>query len=668
MTSSPSSQPSHEVILAPTMQQESTTPPGSSQRPISGSPIDFPVGSAEQKALSPSPSLLPSEFTEFSSSGSSPSRGGRNTLPSGVFNDTTHIPSRNGSDTRMMHIPPPKNYPSPVDGLPRPPTHFVNKHASMLMYPLIGFEAPVGHPNPSHVHLASNGTLNLDSPQRLGHRRNKTTISDMPGNGGSNTPERAALPRLPKREDPDELLTSEQSGVVGKVRRISFASTRTKYRHKEYIPLENDSMTSPLPVGDQARALSQPHRWLSSVDDMLEPVQASNTPESSPPRIGLANSTFANMSLTGLGSQERRTSIDSTDSGSTVASESWNPVGELESPSEQEHVLKRKSSVVDLKTGLRPVVVDPSQLVEHTVRKLYSFDFFVQAGPKRGVAVADFQYLAHHAPVSDAEWDNLQRHTAPKPYWMPHRQQENVPVSGYDTEEDSEAVSDDGTVSGDEEGLLPAISYQPPTQAFRVFAEDAGSIFEYLSDDEVPALMGFAASLRDDIDFAARPGKVSYEDDSERLYGDMYFPTYVAFKLPRTRKRFSNSKPKTHRRASSLNVLRRVSAQLSKLVGRGPAPEPTYTIYDDGLLDREFEFPVREPTKQRVVSEPLLRRSVQTKDSTQAKKHKRHVSLGRWLHKVVGKDEKAGEDDSPRESLLYRRAERMGEFIMRRRW
>ncbi|KAH7089967.1 hypothetical protein FB567DRAFT_619357, partial [Paraphoma chrysanthemicola] len=299
-TSSPSSQPSRGAVLAPTMQQESTTPPGSPQRPI--------IDPVEQMPFSPSPSILPSEFTKSSSSGSSPSRSDRDTLPSqlpkspsGVFTGTAHIPSRHGAGTRMVHNP------------------------------LVGFEEPVGHHNSSHVHLAGNNSLNLGSPQRLGHRRIKTTIPDMPGIGNSNTTERAPLPHLHKREDHVKLRISEQSGVEGKVSRISSGSTPTKYERREYTPFENDPMTPPLLGADEARALSQPHRWLSSSEDMSEPIHASKTPESSPSRMGQVNSTFANMSLAGTESQQRRASINSTNSGSTVASESWNPVGELES-------------------------------------------------------------------------------------------------------------------------------------------------------------------------------------------------------------------------------------------------------------------------------------------------------------------------------------------------
>jgi hypothetical protein len=225
-------------------------------------------------------------------------------------------------------------------------------------------------------------------------------------------------------------------------------------------------------------------------------------------------------------------------------------------------------------------------------------------------------------------------------------------------------------VPADDQYILPALSYQPSTTSIRVIAEDAGSIFDHVSDEEDATMILTAASYQDDIQDApeAPNAKSKKDDDDERPYGDLYFPTYTAFKIPKIRELTQPSQPELHQRTSSIGFLWRISAHLAKIGGKNREAEPTYSLNDDGLLNRGFQFPVREPEQQRVGSAPLLSQSDGGGSDVPTKKHTRRGSLGRWLHRLGGKVEQGGKDGEARESLLYRGAERAGEFIMRRGW
>jgi hypothetical protein len=568
-------------------------------------------------------------------------------------------------------MPTDKNYSSLMDGIGRPPTPYVERHASMSAQPLNGFPSPIDRKLRGHEPIKSNVTPDIGGSQRLGHRRNKTTVSDMSAILSSVAGDRVSLPTPPRMKASTEPPIEEHLDEEDFRAHVSFAPAQFKYEYAEQTITKHKPVASSIAVPHGARSLYKPHSSFQWNKELLQPIQESSTPESSPA------SSKAMLAVAESAAHDRTASTDSTGSGSTVASDSWNPIDSYAEPSYDEHKLKRKSSVVDLKTGLRPAIADPEQMTWDTVRKLYPLDDYSRGDLAQCIAVRDFAFATCKAPTSEAEWTGVRLAPTPYPTTSTHHKLEaEEPENSSDEEnqafmqhEDAHRHAEECTVPADDQYILPTLSYQPPKTSIRVIAEDAGSIFDHVSDEEDATLKITAASFQGESqDVPESPNTKFENDDDERPYGDLYFPTYTAFKLPKAREQTQPSPTEIHQRTSSIGFLRRVSAHLAKFGVKHRETEPTYTLNDDGLLNRGFQFPVREPEQQRVGSAPLLSQSDGGGSDVPTKKHTRRGSLGRWLHRLGGKVEQGGEDGEARESLLYRGAERAGEFIMRRGW
>jgi hypothetical protein len=542
----------------------------------------------------------------------------------------------------------------------------------MSAQPLNGFPSPIDRKLRGHEPIKSNVTPNLGGPQRLGHRRNKTTISDKSAILSSVAGDRVSLPTPPRMKASTEPPIEEHPDEEDMQAHVRFAPAQFKYEYVEQTVTKHKLVASSIAARDGGRTLYKPHSSLQWNKGLLQPIQELSTPKGSP---ALSRTMLA---VAESAAHDRTASTDSTGSGSTVASDSWNPIDGYAEQSYDEHKLKHKSSVVDLKTGLRPAIADPEQMTWDTVRKLYPLDDYSRGDLAQCIAVRDFAFASCKAPTSKVEWTNAR--LAPPPYSTTSTYHElEAEESEHSSDEEDQALTQnadahrhthESIVPDDDQYILPALSHQPPTTSIRVIAEDAGSIFDHVSDEEYATMMLTAATDQAELQDAPETSQAKSEDghDDERPYGDLYFPTYTAFKLPKTREQTQPSQPELYQHKSSIGFLRRVSAHLAKFGGKNRETEPTYTLNDDGLLNREFQFPVREPEQQRVVSAPLLSQSNGGGSDVPTKKHKRRGSLGRWLHRLGGKVEQGGEDGEARESLLYRGAERAGEFVMRRGW
>jgi hypothetical protein len=542
----------------------------------------------------------------------------------------------------------------------------------MLAQPLNGFPSPFDRKLRGYEPIKSDVTPNLGGPQRVGHRRNKTTISDMSAVLSSVAADHVSLPTPPRMKASTEPPIEEYPDEEDLQAHFSFVPAQFKYEYAEQTLPKHKPVASSIAAGNGARALYKPHNSFKWNKNLLQPIQESSTPEGSPA------SSKVMLAVAESASHDRTASTDSAGSGSTVASDSWNPVDDDAKPSYDEHKLKGRTLVVDLKVGLRPAIADPEQMIWDMARKLYPLNDYRQASLAQFVVLHDFAFATCKAPTSEAEWTNVR--LAPTPYSTTSTHHElEAEESEHSSNEENQALmqheyvhrhAHECMVPADDQYILPALSYQPPTTTIRVIAEDAGSISDHVSDEEGATMMLTAATFQAEIKDAPESPDAKSEDgnDDERPYGDLYFPAYTAFKLPKTRERTQPSQPELHQRMSSIGFLRRVSAHQAKFDPKHRETEPTYSLNDDGLLNREFEFPLREPEQQRVVSAPLLSQSNGGGSDVPTKKHKRHGSLGRWLHRLGGKAEQVEEDGEPRGSLLYRGAECAGEFIMRRGW
>ncbi|KAF2024598.1 hypothetical protein EK21DRAFT_93973 [Setomelanomma holmii] len=623
------------------------------------------------------------QSSSSSSSSSTPTRSDRNLPPSqlpkstsGVFINHTHIPSRHGPCARIVNVPAPEIHPSLADSIERSPSSCVNRHASMPMQPMTGFGPTFGRKPFRSEHSATQSTTPLGSPQRLGHRRNKTTVSDMSTIISTVVAERTDLSFLPESMALIEPPIVEQLEAEERSARVSFAPTQLRYEYAMQTAVKRKPVSLSAKASDGVRTSDQPRRQLKPVADLVQPIQESTTPPGSPAMSEQA------IAVTERPTHEGATSMYSTNSRSTVASDSWNAVDNVVESFVEAHQLKRKLSRADLKVGLRPAIADPELMDMDMVRKLYPLDEKVCAA--QNVVVSDFAFVMRKAPVTAEGWANVQFAQAAHLEEPPNddlqtEEPETISMDQecllaelreepehYDNSEENET----STMPHNGQHLLPTTTYVPPPTTVRIIAEDAGSILGRASDNEThlftdrPASSGAKVAHTSD----AFDADDELSDDDERPYGDLYFPTYTYFKLPKTGAEKRSLPAAPHKRESSLNFLRRISAHLPKLARNRPTSAPAYTLNDDGLLNRDFQFPVAKPDHACVASAPLLVQDDGDEGDVSAKKHKRHVSLGRWLTKLSGQTGNGGADQKPKQSLLHRGAERVEKYIMRKGW
>ncbi|KAF2826487.1 hypothetical protein CC86DRAFT_406750 [Ophiobolus disseminans] len=628
----------------------------------SNTPSGSPSVNADCSLVSPSSS---------SSSGNSALRkDDRMALPSQTFKSPSEpldtnaqIPSQYGVGARMVHIAPSKSSGVlDVSEQPSPP--------SIIRCPsgVLSSQTNAG---------AVLNNQPFDAEQRRTHCRNKQTISNIFEIVGPNP----SFSFEPIIADTPEM---EHDSARSKL----FVASPSKYESIKQTAIKRKPVKSPVPQSFAIQTVSQS---LVGLPDF-------NMMQLSQGYLNLED-TFASDFGHNVSFDHRRSS--SRSSSSTVEFECWNAEEQFEERPNSEHMLKRKACNYDLKnSAFSPISsTNPAEMSGQDVREHYSIQAFAQAGPEYGTSVHDFASVPAKPPVSDECLTNVLH--AP----LSHRSSASVTGFGFEYSDlidlehwqtdtiSQEAISGELEARSDEHKdvddtyILPATVYvppkpdklpvlkeklffvfdeesspprsphaPPPNTAIRVIAEDAGSIMDGTNDVEEiedAVVQRNSRSIVYDYD-----GLLNARDALNFSDGDDIFsvdsPTEEEDRYSR-----SHSRQSVHVPAFS---------------GMRSTTEPTqstgvHSTNDDGLLNRNFQFPTRSQEIQRVASAQLLAASNNDGVDVPSNPPKRRDSLrvrlfNKFKGKGAGKALKA--DDKPRKSLLRRGSARVVSFIGRR--
>jgi hypothetical protein len=231
-------------------------------------------------------------------------------------------------------------------------------------------------------------------PPRSEHKRNKTTISDLPET------------LKPVGVDGQIQLSSSRNSVEidsAKVEapRYMFEFARNAYpapqkpddRFAQQFAIERRSTQS-----SDLKTQNIKDRYLVSSDHSAQPTSLSWQFPEARPQAG----------------HQRRTSEDSIDSSSTVASDSWNPVEDcIASSSKDAPSISNATSLFNFGASSQSQQesghpTDPAQLSWFGLRGTYVLGHVELAGRDHGVVVHDAAYVTGKIPETEEEWANVQ--------------------------------------------------------------------------------------------------------------------------------------------------------------------------------------------------------------------------------------------------------------------
>jgi hypothetical protein len=201
-----------------------------------------------------------------------------------------------------------------------------------------------------------------------------------------------------------------------------------------------------------------------------------------------------------------------------------------------------------------------------------------------------------------------------------------------------------------------------------MIAEVSGSIFDHANGRDTDDNLSSRAELIPHQSTQSTTPRNEAKDDDIDENDDLirdgpYFPTI----MPPFKSRKQDGDAASNKRKRSSSLLKRLSAHILKLTSTKVAGD------ERGHLNRDFQFPSRDGSLQRVVSVPALDDD-RGDDRVQQDKHRRHVSLGGVLKVSRGKgygqkqEEYVVEDLLPRKSFLWRQVEWVNDFLVRRNW
>ena len=351
---------------------------------------DFPPPAYEEGDAT-TPVGTPSSHTPPGSPKTSPSSGSsghassdRDTLPSqlprsalGIFTpDAKHIPTRRGA-IRMVNIPPPQMYPDQVSGLGRPPTPYVTREASMPMPSMDGFGPPYGRQFgattlDSSSSAEGNSMLELAARKLRGHRLNKGTVSDMN--------------ELFKSSD-SELETIPDSSFESSLPVNSSLVSEMDWSHDNSFPgpsSPNEDHGQNGPPGEDLEAAIPETNTIPEVEQRGPNEVWSNAllaPRPSPTPLSEANMAHIQFDF----GREETKSASSNSSGSTVASDSWNPAPP---PLKENHELVK--NLLLFKSITAPREMNLEYMTEEEVREENPLEEFEAGGKEHGIEIHDF--------------------------------------------------------------------------------------------------------------------------------------------------------------------------------------------------------------------------------------------------------------------------------------
>ncbi|KAF1844855.1 uncharacterized protein K460DRAFT_405135 [Cucurbitaria berberidis CBS 394.84] len=469
----------------------------------------------------------------------------RSTLPS-QRQQAPHISSSNrqnisslhGPGARMINVPQTQNH-STVGSLARSPKPVTNQHASMRMLPPMDFGTSSRN-NLSQSNVVESISMpNFDvgaAPPR-GHRRNKTTVSHLSDVYTRNAP----------HDNGAKTIRAVGGDIDMKV---------------------SNSKRATLPAfsfGSSAADLDELTNNIDGFADM-------NLEEKIPTRSSRPNE------QRGKAPRPKHEHMQSNDSSSTVASDSWNVVDPTSAPPKKETGLR-----FDLETGMPSVVgasfMRPETLTSTEARRRYPLDEFVhaiQAGKKHGVRGNDFAY-----PKGTPSVKKHVRFASHSDY---------APSMHYPS------GSEDSTAST--RAKIDLVKYAGSANDRRT----GRAVLQRKGKDKRTTVMPRSA-LKTPAKQQNNPSGTGEE---------------------RTRKAGEKDQQhKRHKHSSSLDLLSRASDSVIKFVAARAGIAP---VQKDGALDRGFQFPARDD-EQRVSSTPDLREIGGKKGSSR----KRSGSLSRLL-------------------------------------
>jgi hypothetical protein len=633
-------------------EEDSTTPEGS---PLRVTNVQIPDDQT------PLPSLVPKS-------------------ESGIFVNNSHIPSRLRAGATMGRT-------SSIDNTSSSDDDFYDTFQSMLP-PLVE--------QPNYQASAVKSTPISIFRQRHGHRRNKTTISNMSQMLPLN-------PQIPSMMESMEQFDVDEPIASGPKVTRDFSTER-----KPVLP---------------SVSFSTLVKESSHLDDMMS---QNSEPMRSSPAIQWEDSA-RNEDVIPDSSRARTLSGVSIDSTSTIADDNWNPVDTYLSSSSLDGELNMNQAVPLYAMNNEGVVLGLWDEVRENLEEIpteqldycYPLDEWDQAGHQHAVDSCDFAYVARKAPSSAEEWENVELvrkgrasdevsladtidmseeevvdqralDFARREIYHDHDREETMLLGSgpFETDdwvnfEDHDVIverpsshtdgfllpatfdvlpeaerssSESEARTGLEERFsfpnngtlltLPSTVYVQPT--LRLIAEDTGSIMGYASDsgsdgdDEASIGIELAPLARCKNNTVHSRVEADNGNSESEVKNHTSMPS---MKLQKTRKA-GGEKQRRH----SANVFRRISARLPAW---GGSPHVGYS----------FQPPPQGDASQRVVGEPLLSRGV----DVPVQGRKRDASFARLLNKFKSKDgvKKANDGTAPPKSLLRRAVERADEFIVR---
>jgi hypothetical protein len=666
----------------------SHTPPGSPHRvstswPHYGSRTTDDMSTGNQKTSAWVPSASCNQSFGFQSSRSS-SRGSTQseidrtfvpsqlgTCPSGVFTpDAKHIPSRHGSGARIVRISPTKRYSSAAKGLETVPARFTSMEQRVSMpAPLVSdYKTSLGRSSVDSKAVESSSTPNFNVSRVHGHRRNKTTMSDVsvvitpPGSK-----------RLAPQNFEFDSSTVASAADLTKKLLVDHASASSPFRYEYAQQATADNKSS------KVSSLAITQKQLKS-QDVPHVITTTNLMRLSPlHEHSIASGPSSEEDLTSCSKvhHARTESGHSTTSASTVASDSWNPIDDFAAFHGDEPESTKNATDLQL-AYQQDFGLGFEQLTWEEAREIYPSDQYVTGMAEHSVDVRDFAYMAKY-PINTSTAAKHVRFASKSDQAPSVNHKSNSDSSGgskelnvsiidlYDCRLEEE-ISDRGQQAGEtyrnerrNDCISSAAELPPPTppsvDRFRISATDyqpaTPTMLRIVDENETDYIDDVSDA---DIFFhtaLASPSPAEYlatnseQTDSPKSNKYEYVPPIKINKLrkrnpppPQQQHRRNSSLPQ-HQRTSSASVFRRISSHFSSFVdarqGLEPvnssnvAPSPTMSVSqrDSGVLDRSYQFPApaRVPEQQRIVSEHLLTTS--TNETSIG--HKRSKSVGRLL-------------------------------------
>jgi hypothetical protein len=336
------------------------------------------------------------QSSRSSSSGSTQLENDRTFLPSqlgksssGVFTpDAKHLPSQNGPGARMLCFSPTQRYSGVTEGLGIVPAPFtsIDQRINIPAPPISGYGISLGESLVTIKAAEGSSTPKFKNSKIHGHRRNKTTVSDMaivmksPGGKRLAPPNfQIGSPTIAPAADLKQKLPVDHAS----------ASSQLKYEYAQRVTTDEKSPSALSLALAQTELKSQdvPDVFTATKFMRLSPVHEQST-------VSAPSSDEDFISFTKV-SHERTESGHSTNSISTIASESWNVVDDFAAFREDQPALTNNAS--DLRLAYQQGFgLDFEQLTWEEAREIYPSDQYLMGTAEHSVNVSDFAYMAEH--------------------------------------------------------------------------------------------------------------------------------------------------------------------------------------------------------------------------------------------------------------------------------